>query len=72
MMMNPVDAGGSGGVFFFLIPGFIAAIIARGNVHDFQSWVVVLGNFVFYFVFVYFGWGILEKYIREKDDGKKS
>jgi len=41
-------------------PGAILGIITSGNVHAFATWVVVLGNSVFYFGAVYFVWGIWE------------
>ena len=34
----------------FLVPGFIAGIVAGGNVHDQNPVVVALGNFLFYFL----------------------
>jgi hypothetical protein len=31
-----------------LLPGFFAGFMVSGNIHVANTWVVVLGNFVFY------------------------
>jgi hypothetical protein len=53
-----------GAAAVLLFPGAVLAIIASGNVHDFRTWVVVLGNFAFYFGVVYLVWGIWESCTR--------
>jgi len=53
-----------GGAAVLLSPGAVLAIIASGNVHDFHTWIVVLGNFVFYFGIVYLVWEIWERWTR--------
>jgi hypothetical protein len=60
-----------GPVVVFLFPGAVLAIIASGNVHDFRTWVVVVGNFVFYFGLVYLAWGIWERYTRSATPREK-
>jgi hypothetical protein len=54
-----------------LFPGAILAIVASGNVHDFRTSIVVVGNFAFYFGIVYLAWGIWERYTRSADAGRK-
>jgi len=54
----------------FLFPGAVLAIIASGNVHDFRTWVIVLGNFAFYFGVVYIVWEIWER--RTRSAAKRS
>lgn len=53
-----------GAVAVLLFPGAVLAIIASGNVHDFRTWVVVVGNFAFYFGVVYLVWGVWERCTR--------
>ena len=53
-----------GPVVVLLFPGAVLGIIASGNAHDFRTWAVVVGNFVFYFGLVYLAWGIRERYTR--------
>ena len=61
MIRSPEQIGAAA---ILLFPGAILAIIASGNVHDFRTWVVVLGNFTFYFGVVYLVWEIWERYTR--------
>ena len=54
LVRNPVSADGVGILAVFLLPGFLAGIIASSNVHDPNTWVATLGNFLFYFAVTYF------------------
>jgi hypothetical protein len=54
-----------------LFPGAVLGIITSGNVHDFRTWVVALGNFVFYFGIAYLIWGIWERHTRKADARKE-
>ena len=40
------------------LPGSLAAIVASGNIHAFSPWIVVVGNFIFYFALVCLIWSI--------------
>jgi hypothetical protein len=51
---------GAGAILLF--PGAVLAIVTSGNVHNFHTWVVALGNFAFYFGIVYLVWEIWERY----------
>ena len=42
-----------GAIIFFLIPGCIVGIVFSGDVHDFSTPVVAVGNFFFYFGLTY-------------------
>lgn len=35
-------------IIILLLPGFFAGFMVSGNIHVANTWVVVLGNFVFY------------------------
>jgi len=50
MTHAPVQFGAAAPLLF---PGFILGMITSGNVHDFPTWVVALGNFAFYFAAVW-------------------
>jgi hypothetical protein len=52
-IQSPVLPDGGGVFVIFLIPGFIAGIIANNNVHDPNQWVAILGNFLFYSALTY-------------------
>jgi hypothetical protein len=60
LMIRAPEQIGAAAVLLF--PGAILVIVASGNVHDFRTWVVVLGNFAFYFGIVYLVWEICERY----------
>jgi predicted tellurium resistance membrane protein TerC len=51
----------------FLFPGAVLAMVTSGNVHNFNLWVIALGNFVFYFGTAYLLWGIWERHARNPD-----
>ncbi len=53
-----------GAATILLFPGFVLGMAVSGNVHDFRTWVVVLGNFAFYFGIVYLVWESWERYER--------
>jgi len=40
-------------VTILLLPGMFAAVMVSGNIHIASTWIVALGNFVFYFGVVY-------------------
>ena len=40
-------------IMILLLPGLFAAVMASGNIHIGSTWIVVLGNFVFYFGVAY-------------------
>jgi len=40
-------------IMILLLPGMFAAVMVSGNIHLGSTWIVVLGNFVFYFGLVY-------------------
>jgi hypothetical protein len=61
---------GAGAILLF--PGAVLGIITSGNVHDFRTWVVVLGNFAFYFGIVYLVWEIWERYTRRASVGREN
>jgi hypothetical protein len=63
MIRSPEEIGAAA---VLLVPGAILGIVASGNVHDFRTWVVVLGNFAFYFGVVYLVWQIWERYTRSR------
>lgn len=44
-----------GPMAILLLPGFILAFVASGNIHAFNQWVVPVGNFAFYIRIVYLG-----------------
>jgi hypothetical protein len=67
LMIQAPERIGAAAVLAF--PGAVAAIIVSGNVHNFSTWVVVLGNFAFYFGAVYLVWGIWERYTRSAAGG---
>ncbi|HZR64236.1 MAG TPA: hypothetical protein VFA85_03755 [Terriglobales bacterium] len=50
----------------FCLPGVLLAIIASGNVHDFNTWVVATGNFGFYFAGSNLAWWFWERHTREQ------
>jgi hypothetical protein len=50
MMIHAPEQVGPAAVLLF--PGAILAMITSGNVHDFNAWVVALGNLIFYFALV--------------------
>ena len=52
-IQSPVLPNGGDVFVIFLIPGFIAGVIANNNVHDPNQWVAILGNFLFYFALTY-------------------
>lgn len=60
-----IDAAG-----IFLFRGAILGIITSGNVHNFRTWTVALGNFAFYFGIAYLAYGIWERH-RSKIDASK-
>jgi hypothetical protein len=60
-----------GAAAILLFPGAVLGIATSGNVHDFRTWAVALGNFVFYFGLAYLVWGIWEKHTRKTDVGKE-
>lgn len=43
-----------GGMYILVLPGLFAGMIVSGNVHLGNTWVVALGNFLFFFSLVYF------------------
>jgi hypothetical protein len=45
----------------FLMPGMLVAIVAAGNVHVWPVWIAALGNFVFYFLFIWLAAAIWAK-----------
>ena len=55
---------GIGAAVVLLFPGFMLGMVIGGNVHDFSTWAVALGNFLFYFGLVYLGCGIWERHRR--------
>lgn len=57
MIKSPENTGGAD---VLAIPGAIIATVVSGNVHAFSTWVLVLGNFTFYFGAVYLVSAILE------------
>jgi hypothetical protein len=40
-------------IMILLLPGMFAAVMVSGNIHIASTWIVALGNFVFYFGVVY-------------------
>lgn len=44
-----------GPMAILLLPGFILAFVASGNIHAFNQWVVPVVNFAFYIGIVYLG-----------------
>jgi hypothetical protein len=40
-------------IMILLLPGLFAAVMVSGNIHIGSTWIVVLGNFIFYFGAVY-------------------
>jgi hypothetical protein len=60
-----------GAAVVLLFPGFVLSIITSGNVHDFDTWIVVLGNFVFYFGIVYLLCEFRERYARRAHADKR-
>jgi hypothetical protein len=61
MIRSPEHIGAAA---ILLFPGAVLAIVAGGNIHDFRTWVVVVGNFAFYFGIVYLVSKIRERYTR--------
>ncbi len=41
-------------IMFLLLPGFIAGFAVSNNIHNADTWIVALGNFLFYFGLMYF------------------
>ena len=41
------------GMAILLLPGTIIAMMVGYNVHNFETWIVAVANFVFYFGMVY-------------------
>jgi hypothetical protein len=68
LMIRFPERIGAAGVLLF--PGFVLGIVTSGNVHDFNTWAVVLGNFAFYFAIVYSACEIRERYGRRTAGGK--
>ena len=51
-----------GGIISVLfMPGFVAGFATSGNIHVGQTWIVALGNFVFYLGVTYFILGMFKK-----------
>jgi len=40
-------------IMVMLLPGMFAGVMASGNIHTANPWIVALGNFIFYFGVVY-------------------
>jgi hypothetical protein len=40
-------------IMILLLPGMFAGVMVSGNIHVASTWVVALGNFLFYFGVVY-------------------
>ncbi len=40
-------------IMILLLPGMFAGVMVSGNIHVANTWVVALGNFIFYFGVVY-------------------
>ena len=55
----------------FLMPGFIAGIIANNNVHNLNQWVAILGNFLFYFALTYLVSAVRERITRRTAEREK-
>jgi hypothetical protein len=64
LMIHLPDRVGAAAVF--ALPGAIIAIIASGNVHVFNTWVVVAGNFAFYFAVSNLVWWLWERHTRKQ------
>jgi hypothetical protein len=62
LMIHRPDVIGAAGVF--CLPGAIFAIVISGNVHDFATWPVAVGNFAFYFGLSYLFGEIAQRYSR--------
>jgi hypothetical protein len=60
-----------GAAVVLLFPGFIVGIAMNGNVHDFNTCVVALGNLAFYFGLVYLGCRIWARRTRRAADASR-
>lgn len=69
LMIQLPDRIGPASILLF--PGAVLGIVTSGNVHDFRTWVVALGNFAFYFGIAYLVWGLWEMYTGKADAGKE-
>lgn len=41
-------------IMILLLPGMFAGVMISGNIHVANTWIVAVGNFIFYFGAVYF------------------
>jgi hypothetical protein len=48
-------------IMILLLPGMFAGVMVSGNIHLANTWIVSLGNFVFYFGVLYFILAVREK-----------
>jgi len=60
-----------GAATILLFPGAVLGIVIGGNVHDFPTWAVVLGNFAFYFGVVYLVCEMWERYTARANAAQK-
>ncbi len=48
-------------IMILLLPGMFAGVMVSGNIHVASTWIVALGNFIFYFGVVYLILTVREK-----------